>query len=634
MLIAAPAFANCPAVVSDCPSPTFNNLTIGGAFNPASISTGAITATGAATLSGGGTLTGTYAGNHTLSGNVTLTGNFTFGQAANSNALQIFSATDTGQKGIRLVGNGNERWRLMSTGANSGSNAGDNLILQNYNDAGSQLSTVFTITRSTGAMQYNGPMTVGTTEAPQLAVLQNYFNAQLTVTGGWGSISPFKTGIAQSGGYAYTPVPQWVTATVYAAGAFASNGGAYYQTVAGGTSGASAPTCTSGTCSDGAVTWTFVNFLVASNQLIGATNQAVATANLGGNSSDPIGNVFGLNVWGSCEGAATFLNGCLGQETDIGIKGTASALSRIGEQIVILPSYTTQGSQNDIAWRITSSGFNAAGFKNLMVWGAPVGGSSSGAAVIDPNGYGLQVSSVGSGPQDFLNGAGALDLREFNANGSGAFGGGFILRTPNGSWNNDGSIQFGNGVLKTTGTGASFDAGQFTVTAAVVHAAGGGTGWLNSCTSLFARGTDGTVLQVTGVSGGAVTTLSVAKAGWANAAPANPITFTPDAFCGTGANGEAIMPSTFTADLTWAQANSGNPLISINTTGGNTIIGKASALSTSAANGFLQIATMAGAPTGTVGALGAAAVVIDTTNKKLCYSTGGGTWECSAAFTP
>jgi hypothetical protein len=82
------------------------------------------------------------------------------------------------------------------------------------------------------------------------------------------------------------------------------------------------------------------------------------------------------------------------------------------------------------------------------------------------------------------------------------------------------------------------------------------------------------------------------------------------------------------------QANSGNPIISINTTGGNTIIGKASALATNAANGFLQIATMAGAPTGTVGALGAAAVVIDTTNKKICYSTGGGTWECSAAFTP
>lgn len=68
--------------------------------------------------------------------------------------------------------------------------------------------------------------------------------------------------------------------------------------------------------------------------------------------------------------------------------------------------------------------------------------------------------------------------------------------------------------------------------------------------------------------------------------------------------------------------------------GANTIIGSGSALATNATTGFLQIATMGGAPTGTVGAAGKAAIVIDTTNKKLCYSTGGGTWECSAAFTP
>lgn len=49
----------------------------------------------------------------------------------------------------------------------------------------------------------------------------------------------------------------WTTATVYAAGAYTFYNGNYYQTTAGGTSGATAPTHTSGSASDGGVTWTY-----------------------------------------------------------------------------------------------------------------------------------------------------------------------------------------------------------------------------------------------------------------------------------------------------------------------------------------------------------------------------------------
>lgn len=52
---------------------------------------------------------------------------------------------------------------------------------------------------------------------------------------------------------------QWVTATSFAAGSYCFNNGNYYQTTAGGTTGATAPTHTTGTVSDGSVDWTYYN---------------------------------------------------------------------------------------------------------------------------------------------------------------------------------------------------------------------------------------------------------------------------------------------------------------------------------------------------------------------------------------
>lgn len=49
----------------------------------------------------------------------------------------------------------------------------------------------------------------------------------------------------------------WTAATYFAAGAYTFNNGNYYTTTAGGTSGSTAPTHTSGSASDGGVTWTY-----------------------------------------------------------------------------------------------------------------------------------------------------------------------------------------------------------------------------------------------------------------------------------------------------------------------------------------------------------------------------------------
>lgn len=57
-------------------------------------------------------------------------------------------------------------------------------------------------------------------------------------------------------GSGYTP---WATSTTYAGGTYLSSGNNSYFSSAGGTSGATAPTCTSGTCSDGVITWTYIS---------------------------------------------------------------------------------------------------------------------------------------------------------------------------------------------------------------------------------------------------------------------------------------------------------------------------------------------------------------------------------------
>lgn len=51
----------------------------------------------------------------------------------------------------------------------------------------------------------------------------------------------------------------WATGVLYAAGAYTFYNGNYYVTTAGGTTGSTAPTHTSGSASDGSVTWTYYN---------------------------------------------------------------------------------------------------------------------------------------------------------------------------------------------------------------------------------------------------------------------------------------------------------------------------------------------------------------------------------------
>jgi len=55
----------------------------------------------------------------------------------------------------------------------------------------------------------------------------------------------------------YARPATWVTGTLYGAGAYTFYNGNYYTTISGGTSGPTPPTHTSGSVSDGGVTWTY-----------------------------------------------------------------------------------------------------------------------------------------------------------------------------------------------------------------------------------------------------------------------------------------------------------------------------------------------------------------------------------------
>ena len=65
----------------------------------------------------------------------------------------------------------------------------------------------------------------------------------------------------------------WTASTLFAANAYCFYNGNYYQTTAGGTTGATAPTHTTGSVSDGGVTWTY--YSGAYDQFIADTDVSI-----------------------------------------------------------------------------------------------------------------------------------------------------------------------------------------------------------------------------------------------------------------------------------------------------------------------------------------------------------------------
>jgi hypothetical protein len=98
------------------------------------------------------------AGAQTISGSKTFTPAQTFNGNINSNAeliglLLTINALASQSKTLKFKSGGVERVRLEVTDAESGSNAGANIYLRTYVDAGTILHNIIKVTRSTGAME-------------------------------------------------------------------------------------------------------------------------------------------------------------------------------------------------------------------------------------------------------------------------------------------------------------------------------------------------------------------------------------------------------------------------------------------------------------------------------------------------
>lgn len=365
-----------------------------------------------------------------------------------------------------------------------------------------------------------------------------------------------------------------------------------------------------------------VSALGAAGQgLVGYGSIVTPSVNLGGVSSGfgttqfGLGSAFGENPWARCATGATFLAQCVGAEIDASIQTGASAANFSVLQLVLTSDHAMQGTVVDTMLELGAQVGASAGVRNLIT-----AGRYDSQFPLDANGYLFQVQSSENGVA--AAGAGGFDLNQFAASGSGPEGGAFYWRSP-GVQILDTGLQAGY-LSIAQGSGLTAIDGNYqkmaTAAGSITVAAGGS----NYATGDLACDAYGDCVKVTAAAGAVTGVSSVVSRGNQASPPADPVSFTARTRSGSAyGSGLTLNLGAWTAGTTIAIGASGN-----------TRIGTGSALATNATSGFLQIATMAGTPTGTVGAAGQAALVIDTANKKICYSIGGGTWECTGALLP
>jgi hypothetical protein len=331
----------------------------------------------------------------------------------------------------------------------------------------------------------------------------------------------------------------WATGqSITAIGTLRVNGGRLFQAATTGTTGATAPTHGTGTVSDGGVSWLYCDQHAHSHYQVALGPLATCNFNVGGAAGAPVGENFGAVIGAGLQSGATFYNENVVLELDDFVNTGASVNRSATLQLVKIGQ--VQGTFQD--WGISFSASSTARWRNPIIFQSAVDANGYAIAFQDQNTPGLQTM------------AGAIDMQMVTPTGNGKFGGGFFMRWPSGGMIDQSSnLRLGYATLNQNANGLTIDVTQRKCTG-VASIASGGTGW---ATGMWAGDQNGNYVTVTAAAG-VVTAATLQIAGYSTAAPSGAQTFSPVGPNGNTltATGGASIPTTFTANLTYAAAGS------------------------------------------------------------------------------
>lgn len=353
------------------------------------------------------------------------------------------------------------------------------------------------------------------------------------------------------------------------------------------------------------------NFWVTMN----ATEGGTAPTLTGGS-----GQAFALNPQVLLATGATNFLEMTGGEVNLACQGSCSVARKFDWKITPLGTDANQGNIADAMLKFGGAS-GAVARKNGILFGGDISQWEVTGTLIKTEYSNAQLTRGSSSTW------GADWLEESFSN----FGTGGIIRAQGFEVSGDDQLQLGKALFVPSASALSIDVSGQLGTAASLNAAG------TSCAvgDILDFGANGRAVVNT-VTGSAVATYTVLNAPY-DFSGSPPATLSATAYPASAGPCTGVV-----FNMTWAGAttiNVGTSAATIVNLGGaqaNVQMGSGAALATNATIGFPLIPSSAGAPTGNVSGAGAGkvAIEIDTTNKKLCYTTGGGTWECSAAFTP
>jgi len=583
-------------------TPFFSSLSVQGT----STLTGAVTHNGTSALNGATTI-GTNTAAASLIAN---------GPAASARIMQWSTA-------------GVARWRLSTNStAEGGSDAGSDLDLFALTDAGSVKGVALRVTRSTGALTVNPNQTFnGTQTLKVFGALQSmndaiqgptnlaissgvpiapgaaskgalYFDTNYTGTWDSGGTAPFYFRVKDAvNGEPASFIPTiWLINNEYNAGA---GNGRTFVTIANNKNVNSViPTADN----------TFVGFTIKGNLLANEGDSSTYRTYWGG-----------ININVVC--AADYIRVCGQGEIDMGINAGLHARSVTGFAFNNNQFDGAHGDLDDNMLQFTSSpnspasGGRAAVFQlgtALTQWPIAAGVANSAIMTIHPYTF--------NNPFTHNLGQPTRTTQYFASYGFDLF----YLNAISAVWRSPGFSVDGGGQHSMGPTTLTYDAsGNATLAVTRVReisaTIGTAAGDHYKATDEIADANGGlwTVASVAVAPVGALTGVTQLQPGYASSCP--------------GAGTSVTAGSGQLGTLNISCAPLGNLILGASTH--NVQIGGGSALATNATTGMLLIPSMAGPPTGNVGALGKVALVWDSTNKKLC-TIAGATVECSPAYTP